>query len=96
VVKFTPQLLDCQGKIPQYPFNRRLGGLQSESGCPGDEKTAFPLPGIESHISQSVAYSVSFHTPYTRKICVSLGREYIVYRKRPQYSQSTYQLGNGS
>jgi len=70
VVKFTPRLLDCHGKIPQYPLNRRLGGLQNESGCSGDEKTAFPVPGIEPHICQSVAYSLSPYSLYKENLCV--------------------------
>jgi hypothetical protein len=30
-----------------YPFNRRLGGPQSQSGCIGEDKNLLPLPGME-------------------------------------------------
>jgi hypothetical protein len=36
------------GKIPWYPFYRRLGGPQRHSGRCEVEKTLLPLPGIES------------------------------------------------
>jgi len=35
-----------QGKCPRYPFDRRLGGLQSRSGRGGEEKFPAP-PGME-------------------------------------------------
>jgi len=35
---------------PQDPFNRRLGGPQSWSGCSGKEKKYLPVPGIEPFI----------------------------------------------
>jgi hypothetical protein len=38
VVSFMPWILYPQGKSPQSPLNRRLGGLQSQSGCSGKEK----------------------------------------------------------
>jgi len=34
------------GKIPQYPLDRRIAGLQSQSGFFGDEKNLLLLPGI--------------------------------------------------
>jgi len=34
-----------QGKNPQYPLNRRLGGPQSLSGCSGEDRNSQPLPG---------------------------------------------------
>jgi hypothetical protein len=74
-------------------LNRRLGELQNKSGCSGDEKTAFPLPGIEPHVCQSIAYSLSPYSLYKENL--SLGREYIVHRKRPQCLQSIYKLGIG-
>jgi len=38
VVSFTPRPLYPRGKIPCYPFNRRLGGPQSRSGSGGEDK----------------------------------------------------------
>ena len=32
------------GKEPWYPLNRRLDGLQSQSGSLGEEKNVFALP----------------------------------------------------
>jgi hypothetical protein len=55
VVSFTPRLLYPQGKIPWYPFDRRLSGPQSWSGRGGEEKNSRPLPGLESLIIQLVA-----------------------------------------
>jgi hypothetical protein len=40
--RFTPR-----GKRPQCPLDKRLGGLQSQSGRCGVEKNLLPLPGIE-------------------------------------------------
>jgi len=34
------------GKLGWYPFNRRLGGPQSWSGCFNEEKNLLPLPGF--------------------------------------------------
>jgi hypothetical protein len=36
-----------QGKSPQYPLNRKLGGPQNCSGRGGEEKNSQPPPGIE-------------------------------------------------
>jgi hypothetical protein len=47
VVSFVPQPLYPQGKIPWYPFDRRLGWPQSRSGRGGEEKNSQPLPRIE-------------------------------------------------
>jgi hypothetical protein len=33
-----------QGKSPQYPSDRRLGGPQSQSGHGGTDKNPFPAP----------------------------------------------------
>jgi hypothetical protein len=54
VVSFTPRLLYSQGKNPWYPFDRRLGGLrsQSEHGC--EEKNSQLLPRLELPIIQPV------------------------------------------
>jgi hypothetical protein len=42
------------GNVPLYPFDRRLGELQSRSGRGGEEKYSQPLPGLEPPIIQSV------------------------------------------
>jgi hypothetical protein len=46
VVSFTPPPLYPWGKNPWYLLNRRLVGLQSQSGCCGEEKI-LALLGIE-------------------------------------------------
>jgi hypothetical protein len=66
VVSFTPQPLYPQGKIPCYPLDRRLGGLQSRSGRGGEEKNFQPPPGIEPLNSDRPArspplYRLSYH-----------------------------------
>jgi hypothetical protein len=38
VVSFTPRKLYPQGKSPQYPLDRRLGGAQSRSWRGGEER----------------------------------------------------------
>jgi hypothetical protein len=57
VVRFTPQPLYSQGKIPWYPVDRRLGGPQSRSRRGGEEKNSQPLPALEPPIIQPVAQS---------------------------------------
>jgi len=42
-----PQLLYPQEKSPEYPFSRRLNGLQIESGDCVEEKNLLLLPGTE-------------------------------------------------
>jgi hypothetical protein len=42
VVSFTPWMLYLGGKSPRYPFDRRLGGLQSWSERGGEEKNPYP------------------------------------------------------
>jgi hypothetical protein len=37
-----------QGKDPQYPLDRRLGGLQSHTECRGHKKNPLPLPSIKT------------------------------------------------
>jgi hypothetical protein len=55
VISFMPQPLCSQGKSMWYPLDRRLGGLQIQSGCGGEEKNSHPLLGLESLIIQPVA-----------------------------------------
>jgi hypothetical protein len=50
-----PQLLYLQRKSPWYPLYRRLGGLQSLSGCSGEEENSQPLPGLKPLIIQPIA-----------------------------------------
>jgi hypothetical protein len=49
MVSFTPRPLYRRGKSPppRYPLDRRLDGLQSRSGCGGEEKNFQPTPGIK-------------------------------------------------
>jgi hypothetical protein len=47
VVSFTPRSLYPQGKKPQFPLVRRLGGPQSRSGRGGEAKNSQPSPGME-------------------------------------------------
>jgi len=50
-VTFTPRPLYPWGKSPCYPFDRRLGGTQYQSGHGGKEKKLLPLLGIEPQLS---------------------------------------------
>jgi len=43
-----------QGKSPWYPMDMRLGELQSWSGCNGEKKNSYPLPGLEPPIIQPI------------------------------------------
>jgi hypothetical protein len=45
------------GKSPWYPLARRLGEIQSLSGCDGEEKNFQPLPGLESLIITLLKHS---------------------------------------
>jgi hypothetical protein len=47
--------LNPLGKSPWYPVDRRLVGLQSQSGRGGEKKDSHPLPGLEPPIIQPVA-----------------------------------------
>jgi len=40
------------GKIPQYPLDRWVGGLQSQTGFFGDEINLLLLPGISYQIAK--------------------------------------------
>jgi hypothetical protein len=46
VVSFTPRPLYPRGKSPRYPFERRLGGPQSQPGWRDEEKILDPT-GLE-------------------------------------------------
>jgi hypothetical protein len=54
VVSFTPQLLYPQRKSPQCPLDRRLGGLQSQSGSCRKEKNLTPA-GNQTPAFQPIA-----------------------------------------
>jgi hypothetical protein len=43
VVSFMAQLFYSQGKCPQHPEKRKLGGPHSHSGWPGKEKYLLPI-----------------------------------------------------
>jgi len=48
-----------QGKSPRYLLDWRLGGLQSRSGCDGEEKNSQLPPGFEPRSSDRPARSQS-------------------------------------
>jgi hypothetical protein len=54
MVSFSPSLY-AHGKSLCYPLDRRLGGLQSQSGQVREEKNSQPVPGLEPPIIQPVA-----------------------------------------
>jgi hypothetical protein len=47
MVNFTPRLLYCHGRSPQYPLNSWLYGPQSQSGFLGDELNLLSPGGFE-------------------------------------------------
>jgi hypothetical protein len=51
MVNFMPLLLYRQGRRPQYPLDKKLGGPQSQSGCCGEQKN-LALRGIEPGLSE--------------------------------------------
>jgi hypothetical protein len=74
VVSFTPRPLYLQGKSPQYPLDRKLGGPQSRSWHGVEEKNSQPSSGIEPRLSDHPARSQS-QCRLTDKLTVS----YFVY-----------------
>jgi hypothetical protein len=46
-----------QGKSPQYPLHRRLGGSQGRFGCYGEHKNLLHLLGIELQSSSPKSYT---------------------------------------
>jgi len=65
VVSLTPRPLYPQGKSSYYPLDRRLGGLQSRSGCGGEEKTSFIVDSIFHQLrlySEFCRIHVKIHT----------------------------------
>jgi len=54
------------GKSPWYPSYRSLGGLQSQSGCGGDEKNPWPA-GNWTPVVQLVAQSLYWQVNHFRK-----------------------------
>jgi hypothetical protein len=65
VVNFMPQLLYHQGKHPQYPLNRILGGSQSQSGHFGGQKNLMPHPACSCVTKMS---TLSHLLSYTRQV----------------------------
>jgi len=55
VVSLANRPLYPHGKNPPYVLDRRLGGLQSQSGRSSEEKNSQPLPGLELPVIQPVA-----------------------------------------
>ena len=55
------------GKSCRYVSNRRLDGLQSKSGCFGEQTDLLPLPGIKHHIL--VTTLTELPTPPTPNCC---------------------------
>jgi hypothetical protein len=49
-----PWPLYPEGKSPWYTLDRGLGEPQSQSGCSGEEKNSWPLPGLEPPIIQPI------------------------------------------
>jgi hypothetical protein len=49
VVSLTLRPLYRRGRSPPYQLDRRLGGLQSRSGCGGEDKTSQPPQGIDPY-----------------------------------------------
>jgi hypothetical protein len=64
VVSFIPQTLYPPGKSPWYPWDRRLGGLQSSSECGAEEKNSQPLLGLKRPIIQPIAIPAPTDTRY--------------------------------
>jgi hypothetical protein len=56
------------GKEPQYPLDRRLGGLQSWSGRGGEAKNSQPLPGLEPLIIKPIVQC--YTTELFQLLCV--------------------------
>jgi hypothetical protein len=61
VVSFTTRPLYAQGKNPQYPLDRRLGGSQSRSKQGVEEKNPHPPPEIEPSSSDRLTRSWSLY-----------------------------------
>jgi hypothetical protein len=67
VVSFTTLPLYPRGNSPRYSFDRRLGGLKSQSGCWREEKNLLPIPGTEPRLLGLSARSlVSITTELSR------------------------------
>jgi hypothetical protein len=52
-------------------LDRRLGGPQSLTGCPGEEKNSQPLSGLEPPIIQSVAQRYTIELSVCTKASVA-------------------------
>jgi hypothetical protein len=65
-----------QGKDPQYPLDRRLGGPQSRSGHRGYKKNPLPLLGIKPRSS----------SPQSDTIMIELPRLLIIIKLRSKHA----------
>jgi hypothetical protein len=72
----TPVALPL-GKSPWYPFDTRVRGPRSRSGCRGGEKNSQPLPGLEPPIIQPVAqsYTIGLTRPLVRMCTTETGAQ---------------------
>jgi len=55
VVRYMPRPLYPQGMSTWYPLDRRLGGLQNQSGSGGEEKKFSAPTGNQNPVVQPVA-----------------------------------------
>jgi hypothetical protein len=62
-----PQALYPQGKSPSYVLDRRLVGLQSWSGCSGEEINSHTLLELEPSIIQPIAQRCTTELPQLMK-----------------------------
>jgi hypothetical protein len=72
VVNFTPRPLYPQGKSPQYPLDRRLGGPQNRSGRFGEVKILTPTGTRTPTPRSSSPQLVAIPTTLSRLILLKL------------------------
>jgi len=84
VVSFTPRPLYPRGKRPRYPLDRRLDGLQSRSGCGGEEKKSLHCPCRVSKAGRSALSLVTVLTELPRLVLIFCFVIYSSYRKMIQ------------
>jgi hypothetical protein len=66
--RHAPAALNPQGKNPEYPLYRRLGGPQSRSRLTGYRQNPLPLPGIQPRspgrpVRSQTLYWLSYPAP---------------------------------
>jgi hypothetical protein len=81
VVSLIRRPLYPRRKGLQYPFDRKLGGPQSQSGRGGEEKNSQPPPGIEpdSSIPHTSRFIIHNHHTFSRSY------RNTVWRHKPKY-----------